>query len=261
MEHSLRLGAPRAGLVARGSVDAVIGVLALKPALGDGGKPPTGGAPDRRGHRLRLPQGGASAAQQGAPLPGHPPTVERSPSCVTLARIATGDGCAPPSSCSGVADYVSKIHLLSPNTTVTRNEVAANPPRQRRTPPRDWHGLLGRENLQPWLSARSSCPAGHCLRHRRPDARATVVKRRGPQRVLPLATEAGVRRRFAPGQSRYSHPANSRPGSATRHVAAFTSGSVLHARAGARPSKRQGSEGSGCLGSRCGRRRRRWQGR
>jgi site-specific recombinase XerC len=43
------------------------------------------------------------------------------------------------------------------------------------------------------------------LHHRRPHARATVVRRRGPLRVAPAGRQAGVRRRFAPHQLRNAH--------------------------------------------------------
>jgi site-specific recombinase XerD len=43
------------------------------------------------------------------------------------------------------------------------------------------------------------------LHHRRPHPRTALGQRRGPPRAARLATQAGVRRRFAPHQLRHAH--------------------------------------------------------
>jgi hypothetical protein len=93
----------------------------------------------------------------------------------------------------------------------------------------------GRENLQPWLTARVELPAGSlfCVIDG-PTTRATVVRRRGPQRVSPTRRPGRSQAplRAAPAAPRARRRACPRGRAAERHPASARTGQPRHDLAG-----------------------------
>src|SRR6202042_1099331 len=110
------------------------------------------------------------------------------------------------SSCSGVVGFASRRRSRSPSPTLTLAAVVARAPRQGWSPPRERDGRLVWEQLRPWLTSRRDLPI---------ETLFCVID--GPTRGRPwssaavrvelrrFASQAGVRRRFAPHQLRHAH--------------------------------------------------------